>query len=108
VSVFVAPEGSLYSGDKPKLLNVHECAPTSDDYPVSSRRDSEVGVSMVRFTVDTEGKVASSEILKSSGYRRLDAQSLRVLKRCRFAPGRTIDGTGVGGTFVVDFTWTLS
>ena len=108
IPVFVAPDGTLHAGERPKLLNVRECAPTAADYPAWSIRDNEAGLVKVRFTVDTDGKVVASEVARTSGHTRLDQQSIRILHRCRFAPGKTLEGAGVGGTFVVDFRWRIS
>jgi TonB family protein len=107
LSVFVSPEGELYAGDRPKLLNARQWSPSTNDYPVASLRDREQGLTKVRFTLDEDGTLVASEIAKSSGYHRLDARSIHLIKQCRFAPGRTVDGKGIGGSFVVDYRWKL-
>jgi TonB family protein len=55
-------------------------------YPDESRRRGEEGKVKVKFLVDMSGAVISAEILDSSGFERLDKESLRVVKRWCFVP----------------------
>ncbi len=55
-------------------------------YPSDSRRLGEEGRVEVKFLVDINGAVISAEIHKSSGFERLDKESLKVVKRWCFTP----------------------
>jgi protein TonB len=50
-------------------------------YPDAASRRGIKGVAMVRFTVDREGQVVASEVLKSSGSPILDEEALALVKR---------------------------
>ncbi|MGQ2966720.1 MAG: TonB family protein [Methylophilus sp.] len=55
-------------------------------YPDESRRLGEEGKVKVKFLIDMNGAVISAEILDSSGYPRLDKESLRAVRRWCFVP----------------------
>lgn len=46
---------------------------------------------VLRFLIDTDGRVVKSEVESSSGYARLDEAARNALGRCQFKPG-TVDG----------------
>lgn len=56
------------------------------DYPSASVRLEEQGVVTIRFSVGTDGKVLSSEVEKSSGFKRLDEAARSSLVKCQFKP----------------------
>ena len=108
VSISISKSGGILRDDLPAVINISKCLPAPDDYPAESRRDGEMGVTTLKFSVDASGKLASSDIEKSSGYRRLDRASLKVLSNCSFRAGRSIDGKGVGGIFSFEYVWKLN
>ncbi|MBF5040466.1 TonB family protein [Methylophilus sp. 13] len=55
-------------------------------YPKESRELGEEGRAEVKFLVGTNGAVVSAEIQKTSGFERLDNESLRIVKRWCFSP----------------------
>ncbi|MFD0911988.1 energy transducer TonB [Methylophilus luteus] len=55
-------------------------------YPDESRRLGEEGKVKVKFHVDMSGAVISAEIMESSGFERLDNESLRAVRRWCFVP----------------------
>jgi protein TonB len=55
-------------------------------YPDSSRRAGEEGRVTVKVCVDTSGKVASTDVITSSGHPDLDAAALKVAHAYRFKP----------------------
>src|SRR5690606_4635655 len=57
-------------------------------YPAMSRRLVEEGRVMLRVFVDTEGRPARVQVLRSSGYERLDRTAVDTVQRWRFAPGK--------------------
>ncbi len=80
---------------------------SEDDYPDSSRRAEEQGVTRVSFVVNTEGKVESCQTTQSSGFPRLDEQACKVIiRRFRFNPA-TRDGQPVPETKTQPVRWQL-
>lgn len=75
-------------------------------YPRSSLRNEETGVTTLVFTVGTDGLVHDAKIQRSSGYRDLDRAAL-LLQDCRFAPA-TRGGKPVESTQPMQFVWRLT
>jgi protein TonB len=61
------------------------------EYPSVSRRLGEEGVVVVRVLVAEDGHVLQAELVKSSGFSRLDNAAVESMKSYRFGPG-TVDG----------------
>lgn len=55
-------------------------------YPVESRRKREQGTVLLLLTLDTEGRVSSISIARSSGFERLDNAALSAVRKWRWAP----------------------
>ncbi len=55
-------------------------------YPEEAKSKGRTGISKVRFIVDEQGYVLSSELIFSSGVRSLDREAQRVLKRAEPLP----------------------
>lgn len=55
-------------------------------YPEEAKSKGRTGISKVRFIVDEQGYVISSELILSSGVRSLDREAQRVLKRAEPLP----------------------
>jgi len=67
------------------------------NYPAASRRLDEEGTVLVRVRVGTDGRVIAAELLRSSGYPRLDEAAVAHARRAwRFVPA-TRDGAAVEG-----------
>jgi protein TonB len=77
-------------------LASHRC------YPEESRRRSEEGEVMVRFTVASDGRVSDVALVKGSGWSALDASALRMLQ------GATVPAPGVETTRTVRIRFRLS
>ena len=78
------------------------------EYPPASRRAGEEGTVTLRAFVGTDGRLSQVEVVKSSGFPKLDEAALREVPRTwRFAPG-TEDGKPVASwhTFSVVFKLT--
>jgi protein TonB len=63
-------------------------------YPRSARIKREEGTAQVRFTLDRDGRVLSSEIVASSGISSLDSASLALLARAQPLPKPPADYLG--------------
>jgi len=56
------------------------------NYPLAARKRGEQGVVLLAFAVDRDGHVTSRRIVKSSGYRELDAEVLSLVERAQPMP----------------------
>ncbi len=64
----------------PKSVPHVECSIVKPDYPALSRRRAETGVASVRFVVGVTGSIEQAELVKSSGYARLDEAALAAVR----------------------------
>ncbi len=55
-------------------------------YPPSSRRAGEEGTGMFRVLVDQKGRPSQVEVLKSSGFPRLDEAAMQAIRKWAFKP----------------------
>lgn len=76
------------------------------EYPKSSLRNEETGVSTVSFLIGADGGVKDSKVTKSSGFRDLDKAAQVALGKCRFKPA-TENGAPVESWQPVQYVWTL-
>jgi periplasmic protein TonB len=106
-----APPAPPRMAARPAIANVQACAPTADDYPSAAARAEATGTTRIRFTVDATGHLASAEVIKSAGPTRehlmLDRVARAKLSECKFSPGQDEAGRPVGGSFEVEYVWTL-
>jgi periplasmic protein TonB len=75
-------------------------------YPSASIRLREAGTVLLRFLIDADGRVKSSEVQTSSGHQRLDEAAREALSLCRFKPGLS-DGKPVEAWATLRYTWVL-
>ncbi|MCS0706467.1 energy transducer TonB [Massilia aurea] len=76
------------------------------EYPKEALRRGSQGTTTVRFLIDIDGRVAQSNILKSSGDLSLDEAALSGLSRCRFKPA-VRDGQPQRAWVPVQYVWLL-
>jgi protein TonB len=55
-------------------------------YPSSAQRRHEQGIPWIRFVMDREGKVLSVNLERSSGFRELDEEAVRLPRRASPLP----------------------
>jgi len=55
-------------------------------YPAGSRRDGEQGQGMFKVLVDEKGKPLDVQVLKSTGFPRLDGAALEAIRKWAFSP----------------------
>ena len=93
---------------RPAITDASGCRP---DYPPAAARAEATGTTVIRFTIDAGGRVASAEIVKSSGpsreHRLLDRAAVTALSECKFTPGRDETGRPVGASTNVEYVWRL-
>lgn len=75
-------------------------------YPALSKRLGEEGQVMLRVRVGSTGTVLNVEVVRGSGYARLDDAARRAVTGWRFVPARE-NGAGVESTVVVPLTFSL-
>lgn len=75
-------------------------------YPKRSEDKGEEGTVVFRFLVGNDGKVQSAQLVRSSGFERLDNAAKEAFMQCRFTPG-TIDGVAQSSWVKQPFTWRL-
>ena len=76
------------------------------EYPKSSLRNEETGVSTISFLIGTDGSVKGSQVTKTSGFRDLDKAAQVALGKCRFKPA-TENGQAIESWQPVQYVWTL-
>ena len=55
-------------------------------YPATSRRNGEQGMGMFRVLVDEKGHPTDVQVLKSTGFQRLDAAAMEAIRKWAFKP----------------------
>ena len=75
-------------------------------YPQADVTAGHEGTVTVSFLVDTDGTVADSRLLRSSGFSGLDRAAQTALFKCRFSPALK-DGRPVRTWAPVQYVWTL-
>jgi protein TonB len=86
------------------LADANGCAKPS--YPAASLRNGDSGTVTLALLVGTDGKVTSSRIQKSSGFRELDKAAVNALTLCTFKPAMN-NGAPEAGWAQLAYVWTL-
>ncbi|MYM38474.1 energy transducer TonB [Duganella qianjiadongensis] len=99
-----AAPGPAKSVRTPAVADMSTCA--KPEYPKSSLRNEETGVTTVSFLIGVDGSVMESKVTKSSGFRDLDKAAQNALGKCRFKPA-TVDGKPEQQWQPVQYVWSL-
>jgi protein TonB len=86
------------------VADFNTCA--KPEWPKASLRNEETGTVTLSFLIGTDGRVADSKIVKSSGFRDLDKAAVTGISKCRFKPGLT-DGKPEQAWMQMQYVWTL-
>lgn len=86
------------------MVDFNTCS--KPEYPKSSLRNEETGVSTILFKIAADGSVQGASIQKSSGFRDLDKAAMAALSKCRFKAA-TENGQAVESSQPVQYVWTL-
>jgi protein TonB len=98
----------LFKPTNPSPANAPSGWATSVDYPAASLRLDEHGTTQFRVSVGSDGLVKACEIVKSSGSRRLDDATCKLVsKRARFEPAKDKNGETTVGTYSNSVRWVL-
>lgn len=76
------------------------------NYPAASARNGDAGTVTLALLVGADGRVTSSRIQKSSGFRELDRAAVNALSQCQFKPA-TNNGVPEAGWGQIAYVWTL-
>ncbi len=80
----------------------------NQQYPEEERSNEVGGIVVVRFVVNEDGRVSQVKVEKSSGYRALDAEAVRLVNLLpKFKPGRQ-NGVPVKVESKIPITFTVS
>lgn len=80
----------------------------TNDYPSGALRREEEGVTSIRVTVGTDGRVQSCEVTRSSGSSDLDNATCSLIsRRGRFSPATDGDGQPTTGTWSSSIRWQI-
>lgn len=75
-------------------------------YPLTSRRNKEEGTVLFKIDIDEKGKLISYEIIKSSGFERLDTAAIDSVKKAKYQP--TIkNNKAISSTIEISFNFNL-
>ena len=87
------------------IVDVGKTCP-SPTYPPASQRAEETGTVELRFLIDVDGRVIKSEVVRTSGHKRLDEAARAAIGACKFTPG-TVDGKPEQSWKNVAYVWKL-
>ena len=83
------------------------CLPSHTDYPSESIARNEQGTTGLRFFIDSRGVLTKVDVVRSSGFPRLDDAAIKKLSSCRFTPGRDPSGQARSSSFDVQYIWKI-
>lgn len=78
VQVFVEKSAQFQDGD---LLKFRSYVMSNIRYPIEAISNGYAGKTYIQFVVDWDGQVKDVTVFKSSGYKSLDYEGVRVIKR---------------------------
>jgi protein TonB len=81
---------------------------TANDYPGTDLRLEHAGITRVRLTVGSDGRVTDCAVTASSGWPSLDAAACaKLTQRARFEPATDTTGARVSGGFATAVKWEI-
>jgi protein TonB len=86
------------------LADASGCA--KPNYPAASARNGDSGTVTLALLVGADGRVTSSRIQKSSGFRELDRAAVNALSLCQFKPAMN-NGVPEAGWGQIAYVWML-
>jgi protein TonB len=76
-------------------------------YPAAARERREIGVTQLAFTIDRQGMVVASRVLRSSGYAALDQEAIATAQRAQPFPPPPLNLLGATFEFSVPIRFKL-
>jgi protein TonB len=90
----------------PKDVTHLDCSVAKPDYPYLSKRMNETGIAVIRFVVGLTGAIEDIQLLKSSGYPRLDNAALDAMHASACRPYME-DGKPIRAAYSQPFAFSL-
>lgn len=102
-----APPAPTGPTSKAQPANARIFEVSEDDYPPSSLRAEEEGVTQVRVAINASGRVEACEVTASSNFPKLDERTCKIAQsRWRFKPALQ-NGTPVADTLTKRIRWQI-
>ncbi|WEK47643.1 MAG: TonB family protein [Candidatus Andeanibacterium colombiense] len=102
------PQPPHFTARGPQPLGDRARWVTTDDYPSSEIRAEHSGVTGYRLSIAANGKVTGCEVMRSSGWPKLDAATCaNVARRAKFEPGSDTSGMKAAGSYSGSVVWTI-
>jgi D-alanyl-D-alanine endopeptidase (penicillin-binding protein 7) len=98
------PTGAAANLSRPAIADFTSCRKPT--YPQADIAAEHEGTVTMNFLVDTDGTVADSRLLRSSGFSGLDTAAQTALRQCRFSPALR-HGQPVRSWTGVQYVWKL-
>lgn len=80
-------------------------------YPAEALKAKVQGDTQLRLSIDTGGRIASAEVIKSAGltpeHKLLDQAAADALSKCKYRPGTDYDRKPAGGQVDIQYRWKL-
>lgn len=89
---------------EPATVITKECKPTS--YPPTSIRQREEGKVKVKVLVDKTGKPIDAVVFASSGFARLDNETVKYFTNCKYIPA-TENSEPINAWQIFEYTWRI-
>jgi protein TonB len=81
---------------------------TSDDYPSSSQRNGEEGVTAIAYDITADGRMANCRVTSSSGSSTLDETTCTLsMRRARFKPAQDAAGNPIASHGTRRIRWQI-
>jgi TonB family protein len=97
----VYPDRKAYFGSPAKLENpTHWMFAPFPSYPLSEQKQHHTGTVLMKVTIGRDGRVASAQVLRSSGYPKLDECAVKAVRLWRAHK----QFAGEQGVFPIEFT----
>jgi TonB family protein len=102
VQVAVEKSAKFEEGD---LIKFRTYVMKNIQYPIEAIRDGYAGKTSIQFVVDWDGQVKNVKVLKSTGYKILDDEAVRVIKKSPLWTSAKTNNVCVPQQFVLPLTF---
>jgi len=102
-----APAAPANSAPRAVGMDEIECSKPQPIYPRQSQRMGETGTTLVRLTIDENGKIVKTSVAKSSGSTRLDDAAINAVQAMRCKP-YMLNGRAVSVSPSQPINWQLT
>ncbi len=107
ILLFGTPDAAQAAGKSSWMRAIAKTIASKQVYPRSALAKQIEGSAKVRVTIDRSGKVMKYEVVKATGFKVLDNEIGRLMRRIDPLPKPPAEVADAGLTFVVPLTWAL-